>query len=103
MEKLMSVRPNIRRIGFPLTTCAAAATALILATSGANAADLWCGGGRGLTAESAIQRAINDAETSASGAGQFTCELVGQPQVFETFNDPNFGHIFRAQVTMSCS
>ena len=99
----MSLPTNTRRIGFPLITGAAAATALILTTSSASASMLWCGGGRGLTAQNAVQRAIDDAEVSASGAGQFNCVLVGDPQVFETFNDPNFGHIFRAQVTMSCS
>jgi hypothetical protein len=101
MEMPMSLYS--RRIGFPLITGAAAATALFLAASTANASDLWCGGGRGLTAEMAIQRAIDDAEVSASAVGQFNCQLVGEPQVFESFDDPNFGHIFRAQVTMSCS
>jgi hypothetical protein len=103
MEGLMSLRTNTRRFGFPLITGAAAATALMLAASTANASDLWCGGGRGLTADAAINRAIEDAKVSASSVGQFNCELVGEPQVFETFNDPNFGHIFRAQVTLSCS
>jgi hypothetical protein len=98
----MSLPTNTRRIGFPLIT-GTAVTVLALTASSASASMLWCGGGRGLTAQSAIQRAINDAEVSASGEGQFNCELVGEPQVFETFNDPNFGHIFRAQVTMSCS
>jgi hypothetical protein len=103
MEMIMSLRKYTRRIGIPLTMGAAAVTALALTASSASASTLWCGGGRGLTADSAIQRAIQDATVSASGAGQFNCELVGEPQVFETFNDPNFGHLFRAQVTMSCS
>ena len=30
------------------------------------------------------------------------CTIVGEPQVFETFNDPNFGHVFRAQVQATC-
>jgi hypothetical protein len=100
---LMSMRRKTRRIGLSLTTGAAAVTALVLATSSATASMLWCGAGRGPTAEVAIQSAIDDAQTSASALGQFDCELVGEPQVFESFNDPNFGHVFRAQVTMSCS
>ena len=99
----MSLRTHTRRIGIPFTMGAAAVTVLALTASSASASTLWCGAGRGLTAENAIQRAIDDAKVSAFGSGQFNCELVGQPQVFETFNDPNFGHIFRAQVTLSCS
>ncbi|MGH3485951.1 MAG: hypothetical protein ACRDPQ_22230 [Nocardioidaceae bacterium] len=37
--------------------------------------------------ENAVQRAADDARVSASEAGQLTCELVGEPQVFETFDD----------------
>jgi hypothetical protein len=104
MEMLISLRTHTGRIGIPFTIGAAAALAVLgFTASSANAATLWTGGGRGLTADSAIQRAIQDATVSASGAGQFTCELVGEPQLFETFNDPNFGHLFRAQVTLSCS
>ncbi|NGN66131.1 hypothetical protein G5C51_19815 [Streptomyces sp. A7024] len=83
----------------------AGTTAALLAAAApamATGSTVWTGGGRGLTAESAIQGAIDDATVSASGVGQFHCELVGEPQVFETFDDPNFGHIFRAQVTMAC-
>jgi hypothetical protein len=100
---VMILRSRTRLISAPLTIGAAAVTALVMFASSASASGLWCGGGRGLTAETAIQRAIEDARTSASGEGLFTCELVGEPQVFETFNDPNFGHIFRAQVNMACS
>ena len=99
----MTLRSRTRLISAPLTIGAASVTALVMFASSASASGLWCGGGRGLTAETAIQRAIEDARTSASGEGLFTCELVGEPQVFETFNDPNFGHIFRAQVNMACS
>jgi hypothetical protein len=100
---VMTLRSRARWIGGPLTVGAASVTALVLFTATANASGLYCGGGRGLTAEGAIQSAIADAENSASGDGLFTCELVGEPQVFESFNDPNFGHIFRAQVNMACS
>ena len=30
------------------------------------------------------------------------CTIVGEPQVFEVFNDPNHGHTFRAQVQATC-
>jgi hypothetical protein len=61
------------------------------------------GGGRGLTAEMAIRRAIQDAVTSASAYQLFTCTPVGTPQVFESFDDPYFGHVFRAQAQVSCT
>jgi hypothetical protein len=98
-----NLRTNPRRIGAPFVIAAASAAAIALTASAANASGLWCGAGRGPTAEVAIQSAIWDAETSASGEGLYHCELVGEPQVFETFNDPNFGHVFRAQVNMACS
>lgn len=86
-----------------LTTGGATIAVLALTTSAATASSLYCGAARGLTAEVAIQGAIEDAENSASGDGLFTCTLVGDPQVFETFDDPYFGHLFRASVTMSCN
>lgn len=99
----MGLRTHARRFRIASTMGAAAVAVLVLGASTADASSLWCGAGRGLTAENAIQGAIDDATVSASGVGEFTCELVGEPQVFETFNDPYFGHLFRAQVTMSCS
>ncbi|MGW7518940.1 hypothetical protein ACWGJ2_25465 [Streptomyces sp. NPDC054796] len=62
----------------------------------------YCGAGRGPTAETAVQGAIDDAQNSASGNGRFQCELAGAPEIFEIFDDPNFGHIFRASVIMNC-
>jgi hypothetical protein len=64
---------------------------------------LFTGGGRGPTAEVAIRSAQDDAATSASAEGLYTCTPVGEPEVFESTNDPNFGHIFRAQATVSCT
>ena len=64
---------------------------------------LFDGGGRGPSAEVAIRSAIDDGATSASAYQLYTCTLVGEPQVFESTNDPNFGHVFRAQVTVSCT
>jgi hypothetical protein len=64
---------------------------------------LFQGAGRGPTAEVAIQSAIDDAATSAGGEQLYTCAQVGEPEVFESTNDPNFGHVFRAGVTVSCT
>jgi hypothetical protein len=55
---------------------------VLVSTSSAGA--LYCGGGRGPTAEVAIQSAIDDAENSAEGDGLFTCTPVGEPQVFSS-------------------
>ena len=74
-----------------------------LIASPALASPLFDGGGRGLTAHVAIQSALEDAQVTAQSVGFFgSCTIVGEPQVFETVNDPNFGHVFRAQVTASC-
>jgi hypothetical protein len=64
---------------------------------------LFTGGGRGPTAELAIRSAIDDAANSASAEQLYTCTQVGEPEVFESTNDPNFGHVFRAQATVSCT
>ncbi|MEU7579891.1 hypothetical protein AB0B50_20075 [Streptomyces sp. NPDC041068] len=80
----------------------AAALLAVAVPATASTAALYCGAGRGLTAESAIQGAVDDARNSASGDGRFQCELVGAPQIFEVFDDPYFGHVFRASVNMSC-
>jgi hypothetical protein len=64
---------------------------------------LFDGGGRGPTAAVAISSAIDDAATSASAEGLYNCTPVGEPRVFESTNDPNFGHVFRAQATVSCT
>jgi len=69
----------------------------------AAASPLFCGAGRGPTAEVAIQSALGDAQTSAQSMGFYgDCTIVGEPQIFEAFNDPNYGHIFRAQVNATC-
>lgn len=66
-------------------------------------AKLFTGGGRGPTAAVAIQSAVWDAESSAGAEQLYTCTLAGEPLVFESFNDPNFGHVFRAEATVSCT
>jgi hypothetical protein len=94
-----------RRTGATLAVTGVA-VALLGAASSASADStgmLFDGGGRGPTAEVAIRSAIGDAETSASAYQLYTCTPVGQPQVFESANDPNLGHVFRAQVTVSCT
>ncbi|MFG2004992.1 hypothetical protein ACGFNU_38195 [Spirillospora sp. NPDC048911] len=83
---------------------AVGSAAALVAAAGPSLASgaLYCGAGRGLTRDVAIQSAIDDANVSASSDGRFHCVLDGEPQVFEVFDDPYFGHIFRASVTMNC-
>jgi hypothetical protein len=83
---------------------AAGSLALVLqAAPPAAASPLFDGGGRGPTAQVAIGSALEDAQNTAQSVGFYgACTIVGEPQVFETFNDPNFGHVFRAQVQASC-
>jgi hypothetical protein len=57
---------------------------------------LFDGASFGPTIEVAIQGAILDAEVSASAYQLFTCELVGEPQIFPGPN-PEWGRNFRAQ------
>jgi hypothetical protein len=63
--------------------------------------ELFDGGGYGPTAETAVQQAIGDAETTASAYGLYTCELIGEPQVFQ--QPPGSLRAFRAQVRLRCT
>jgi len=92
-----------RRLGASLGVAAGAAALVALAGSPAVASPLFDGGGRGPTAEVAIQSAFEDAQITAQSVGFYgQCTVVGAPAIFETRNDPNFGHVFRAQVAVSC-
>ena len=92
------MRTFARRIGVRLTMGAAASlTVLALTATSANAAGLFSGCSFGSTPERAIEKAIDDAEVSASGEGLFNCELVGKPLVWWD------GLRFRAAVDMACS
>jgi hypothetical protein len=85
---------------------AAGSMALVLqaAPGAAAASPLFDGGGRGTTAQLAIGSAFDDAQNTAQSVGFYgACTMAGEPQVFESFNDPNFGHVFRAQVQVSCA
>jgi hypothetical protein len=94
----MNMRTYARRIGVRLTMGAAASlTVLALTATSANAAGLFSGCSFGSTPERAIEKAIDDAEVSASGEGLFNCELVGEPLVWWD------GLRFRAAVDMACS
>ncbi|HEY7271793.1 MAG TPA: hypothetical protein VH502_03590 [Actinoplanes sp.] len=98
----MNLRPG-RRAGAGLVLAAGALTVVMLLGTPAMASPLFCGAGRGLTAQNAIQGALDDAQASAQAEGFYgACSTVGEPQIFETFDDPYFGHLFRAQVTVSC-
>lgn len=86
-----------------LGIAAGAASLVVLVAPTAAASPIVDGGGRGPTAQVAIQSALDDAQVTAQSMGFYgACTIVGEPQVFETFNDPNFGHVFRAQVQATC-
>jgi hypothetical protein len=92
-----------RRAGAGLGVVAGAMALVALAGSPAAASPLFDGAGRGPTAEVAIRSAFGDALTTAQSVGFYGgCTIVGTPTIFETFNDPNFGHVFRAGVKVSC-
>jgi hypothetical protein len=94
----MNMRTYARRIGVRLTMGAASSlTVLALTAVSANATGLFSGCSFGSTPERAIEKAIDDAEVSASGEGLFNCELVGEPLVWWD------GSTFRAAVDMACS
>lgn len=81
----------------------AAALLAVSATPAAATAKQFTGGGRGTTAATAIQSATWDAEASAGAEQLYTCVPYGEPSVWESFNDPYYGHVFRAEVTLSCT
>ena len=101
----MRLRTVGRRTGATLAVTGVAVSLLGAASSAPADSNgmLFEGGGRGPTAEVAIRSAIDDAATSAGAYQLYTCTPVGRPQVFESTNDPNFGHVFRAQATVSCT
>ena len=90
----MNLRTYARRIGM---MGAASLTVFALTTTSANAAALFNGCSFGSTPQRAIEKAIDDAEVSASGEGFLNCELVGEPLVWWD------GLRFRAAVDMACS
>ena len=93
----MSLRTHARRIGISLTTGAASLTVLAVTAASANASGLFNGCSFGSTPERAIEKAIDDAENSASGEGLFNCQVVGEPLVWWD------GSRFRAAVDMACT
>jgi hypothetical protein len=92
-----------RRARFALMVTAGAMALIVGTASPAAASPLFCGASRGPTAEVAIQGALWDAQSSAQSEGFYgACTIVGEPSIFETRSDPNFGHIFRASLTATC-
>ncbi|WP_144126801.1 hypothetical protein [Catellatospora sichuanensis] len=99
-------RSSIKRRVTAAVGVAAAAAALLAAAAVPAMADTakeFTGGGRGPTAASAIQAAAWDAEASAGAEQLYTCVQTGQPGVWEVFDHPYFGHVFFAEVTVSCT
>lgn len=79
--------------------------ACTLATASVAAAEQpreFTGGGRGPTVEVAVNAAIEDALSYASGEGLFTCAVVGRPQRFPAYSSER-GHYWRAMATVSCA
>ena len=93
-----------RQAGAGLGVAAGAMAIVALAASPAAATSLvFCGASRGLTAQNAIDGALDDARTSAESMGFYgECTLVEPPAIFETWTDPYFGHLFRASVQVTC-
>ncbi|SNT64093.1 hypothetical protein SAMN05421812_11699 [Asanoa hainanensis] len=92
-----------RHAGAGLAVVAGAMAFVALAASPAAASPVFCGAGRGLTAENAIWGAMDDAANSAQSMGFYgQCTLTEPAQIFEVFDDPRFGHLFRAQVLVTC-
>lgn len=94
----------IRKRRGALLAVAAGSMALVTFTATSAAASMeFCGAGRGPTAQVAIDSALDDARNSAQSVGLYgPCAIVGEPDVAEYPNDPNYGHIFRASLIASC-
>lgn len=76
--------------------------ACLAPTSYAAGARLFTGGGYALDAAGAVQAAIEDAENSAGAEQLYTCELVGEPQVFVR-SHPRWGVQYTAEATVGCT
>jgi hypothetical protein len=86
-----------------LGSVAAAMVMVVLGAGPAAASVLFCGGGRGPTAESAVQSALDDARTSAQSMGFYgECTIVGEPFLQHVIGDPYRGDFFRAGVNATC-
>ena len=96
---------NLDRVVRRVWVSAAVGMALWLLPQSSTAAgpvSFFTGGGFGLQPEVAIQAAVWDAEGSASAEGLYTCELVGEPQVF-IHPHPIFGIRYAAEATLGCT
>lgn len=92
----MRLRSQFRSLGL------ASLVAGVLATTplSAQAPQYFDGGGYGPSEEVAVQAAIWDAEASAEAYGLYSCEMVGEPQIFP--QAPGSRRAFTAQVTLRC-
>jgi hypothetical protein len=89
--------------GFRRPLIAAAPALILLAAAPALASQsgiLFTGGGSATTPEGAIFGAIDDAQVSASALQLYTCELVGEPRVFQY---PGTRRPFAAEADMFCT
>ncbi|WP_285696594.1 hypothetical protein [Actinomadura sp. NBRC 104412] len=97
--RLRGLRP--RTVSAFLVAVTAAAVVSVGAPAAADEVPVWNGFGRGLTAQRAIEKAIDDVEIMASSEGLFDCELVAEPIVWPP--DRSKGETsFTAGVDMIC-
>lgn len=99
----MRLRKSRRKTVYAFSVAATAA-ALVAVGTPAMAAEspVFNGFGRAMTAQRAVDKAIDDAENSASSEGLFDCGLIAQPIVWAP--DPSRGEVsFTASVDMTCT
>jgi hypothetical protein len=105
-ETILMTTPLTNRRGRAPLIAAATISCLLATASPAFAQNdggmFFDGASFGPTIEVAVQGAIWDAETSASAYQLFTCELVGEPQIFPGPN-PEWQRNFSAQVRVFCT
>jgi hypothetical protein len=80
------------------------AAVVLLAPASAALADwgLFMGAGRGVTPESAIDAAVEDAEGCAQSVGLYSCTMVGEPEIW-VGTGPNGIVRYTAQVSLDCN
>lgn len=95
----MKLTSSIRKRAFVLL-----AAVVLLAPASVLLADwgLFMGAGHGVTPESAIYAATEDAEACAASVGLFTCTMVGEPEIW-VGTGPKGGVRYTAQVSLDCA
>jgi hypothetical protein len=92
----MRLRSSIRTLGLAFVLAGVLSTTPF----SADVQESFDGGGYGPTADHAVRMAIWDAEISASAYGYYSCDLAGEPMVFQ--QPPGSLRAFRAQAMLTC-